>query len=76
MMLTTGWIVLDEVRHYTTLEVMGILASAFIICIGIKINTMKVVIVTTIKERDSTKKYMESSYYDEELSDSLTACNI
>lgn len=53
MMLATGWVVLNEVRHYSSLQVMGVLGSSAIVCIGIRVNTLKTNVVAIIKKKET-----------------------
>ena len=41
MMLACGWVLLDEISCYSWTQVLGILGSACLIIIGIKIITIK-----------------------------------
>ena len=50
MMLTSGWVVLGEAKFYSALQMLGILCSSSIVCIGIKILTMKKHTVDAVKK--------------------------
>lgn len=40
-MLASGWVVMDEMRFYSPIQILGIISTSTIVCIGIKILTMK-----------------------------------
>jgi len=50
MMLAAGWILLGEAKFYTWQEIGGILSSSFMVCIGIKVLTMKTSAVSLLKD--------------------------
>ena len=50
MMLTCGWILLDEIKYYEWKDMLGILGSSVLIITGIKIITMKTSAITQVKK--------------------------
>lgn len=60
MMMASGWVVMDEARFYTPLQIVGILSSSMIVCAGIKVLTMKQTTLQTGKgEQISALKHSE-----------------
>ena len=54
--ICTGLIVFDEVRFYTNLELLGILGSVTLSCIGIKFLTMKTKMLEAVKVEEAAQK--------------------
>ena len=55
MMLTAGWVVLDEMRLYSKKGIIGIISSSTVVCIGIYILTIKTSIVAHIKKKEEAE---------------------
>ena len=63
MWISTGLIVFEEAKLYTRIELLKILGSILICCIGIKILTMKTKILKAVvekSERESSKSVNDS----------------
>ena len=73
MMLATGAVVLDEARHYSPIQMAGILASSTMVCAGIKVNTMKTSVVATIKKKHKETSKGEEESDNAEVPDNLSA---
>ena len=54
--ICTGLIVFDEVRFYTNLELLGLLGSAMLSCVGIKFLTMKTKMLEAARIAEAVKK--------------------
>ena len=55
MMLSAGWVVLDEVRLYSRKDIAGILSSAATVCVGIFVLTIKTSIVAQLKKNQEAE---------------------
>ena len=40
-METAGWVILGEIRYYKSSEMVGIIASSSLVCLGIYVLTVK-----------------------------------
>ena len=63
MWITTGLIVFEEAKLYSRIELLKILGSILICCIGIKIKTMKTKVFKAAvekSERDFNKSFNDS----------------
>ena len=65
MWITTGLIVFEEAKFYSRIELLKILGSILICCVGIKILTMKTKILNAAtnvekSERDGNKSFNDS----------------
>ena len=49
MMMTCGWILLDEIKYYDMGNILGIVGSVLLIIAGIKIITMKTSVIAQAK---------------------------
>ena len=53
MMIVSGWVVFDEVQFYTPLQMVGITCSSLVVCVGIKILTMKKSLTKSSSEKQT-----------------------
>ena len=49
-METAGWVILGEIRYYESKEIVGILASSLLVCLGIYVLTVKEGFVAHLKK--------------------------
>ena len=69
MWISTGLIVFDEVKFYSTIELLKIIGSILICCVGIKILTMKTKILKAAALVEKAEKESMKSASDSKSAD-------